>query len=516
MTSTLDNTDAKTSAETDLIAGFPFPFLEDRYRYSTNVEPAEQPVTTPAGRWGTAVVDIDSEYRAELAQRAVILAADPTRHAVLPHMVPAAWDAMFTLMRELDAAYPEQMQLRSTGPDEWVWRNGILGIEQHFRYGDAATLPDEPLRYITSQVQEDIALLDHRNDQLFVDAGVVTFAADWSFGFDVGMSFLEIHGPVPRVRKEGVITRAHEFLKRLQPHQPYRRTNWTLTIDRRLDVSTEIYPEWGPDRESIQLVDDAEFGRRVHLRVEVQHLIRLPDSGAVMFLIRTYMLPLEQVATVDPWRRRAAEVLAELPADMADYKGIIKYRDRAAQWLRDAAPTPPAPTTPAPTGPGMPVWPTTPPAVDTTGAAFLVVAIGDDAETAHVSRNWVAAAEAVGATRLLVLDTLTDEHDRAALHDALGEALTGTRILVTGGQYDVMTALAVAREAGAVPGELSSFVVHTRDLPLYCAHCRNTFRVEGRAGGIVTCPGCARDLEIHEHHSPMMGSFLASAAGGEA
>lgn len=80
-----------------------------------------------------------------------------------------------------------------------------------------------------------------------------------------------------------------------------------------------------------------------------------------------------------------------------------------------------------------------------------------------------------------------------------------------------MTALAMAREAGAVPAELLSYVVHTRDLPLYCAHCRNTFRVEGRAGGVVSCPpGCARDLAIHEHHSPTMGSFLASAAGGDA
>lgn len=495
----------------DLIAGFPFPFPEDRYRYSTNVEPARTPVTTAAGRWGAAVVDIDSEYRAELDRRAMILAADPTRHAVLPHMVPAAWDAMLTLMRDLDATHPDQMQLRTTGTDTWLWRNEILGIEQHFRYGDPASLPEEPLRYITSQVQEDIALLDQRNDQLYVDAGVVTFAADWSFGFDVGMSFLEIHGPVPRIRKEGVITRAHEFLKRLQPHQPYRRTNWTLTIDRRLDVSTEIYHEWGPDREAIQRVPDDEFGRRVHLRVEVQHLIRLPHSGAVMFLIRTYMLPLDQLATVEPWRRRAADVLSELPADMADYKGIIKFRDRAAQWLRAAAPVPAA--TP---GPGMPVWPTRPPAVDTTGSAFLVVAIGDDADVAHVSRGWVGEAEAIGATRLLVLDALVDAADRSALRSALDECRTGTRILVTGGQYDVMTALAMARAAGAVAAELSSYVTHTRDLPLYCAHCRDAFRVVAAAGGTVVCPGCARDLEVHEHHSPVLGSFLGSASGGEA
>ena len=319
-----------------LTAGFPFPFPEDRYRYSTNVQPALDPVTTPAGQWGAALVDVDVEYAREVAERREILRADPSRHAVLPHMRPAAWDAALTLMRELATAYPGDFVLtRGDAPDAWHWENRLLGTSQDLVYGQDATLPEEPLRWISGQVQEDIVLLDQR-EQLYGDAGVVTFAADWSFGFDVGMSFLEIHGPVPRIRAEGVITRAHEFLMRLQPHQPYRRTNWTLTVGRRLDVSTERYPEWGPDRDAVRLVDDETFGRLVHLRVEVQHLVRLPDSGAVMFLIRTYLLPLERLAAVEPWRARTARVLAELPDDMADYKGIIKYRDRAAAWLAAA------------------------------------------------------------------------------------------------------------------------------------------------------------------------------------
>ncbi len=320
---------------TDLIETFPFPFAADAYRYSTNVEPAGTSVHTPAGRWGERVVDVDSEYEIELAERAEILAADPSRYAVLPHMRPACWDTMLTLMRELASAYPETMSLERRGTG-WRWRNDRLGITQDFVFGDDASLPAEPLAYIAGQVQEDIVLLDQRDGDLFGDAGVVTFAADWSFGFDVGMSFLEIHGPVPRLRESGVITRAREFLMRLQPGETYRRTNWSMTIGRRLDVSTERYHEWGPDRTMIQTVPDEEFGRLVHLRVEVQHLIRLPESGSVCFLIRTYMLPLADLATYEPWRLRAATVLAELPDDMADYKGIIAYRDRAVSWLQNA------------------------------------------------------------------------------------------------------------------------------------------------------------------------------------
>lgn len=317
----------------DLIHTFPFPFAADTYRYSTNVEPAGSTVATPVGRWGERVVDIDSEYEHELAERAAILANDPTRSAVLPHMRPACWDAMLTLMRELASGYPDSMSLRRQGIG-WRWRNDKLGIEQDFIFGDDATLPAEPLAYIAGQVQEDIVLLDQRDGDLFGDAGVVTFAADWSFGFDVGMTFLEIHGPVPRLRATGVITRAREFLMRLQPGETYRRTNWTLTIGRRLDVSTELYHEWGPDRTMIHGVSDEAFGRLVHLRVEVQHLIRLPESASICFLIRTYMLPLADIAAVEAWRVRTAAVLAELPEDIADYKGIIGYRDRAVQWLQ--------------------------------------------------------------------------------------------------------------------------------------------------------------------------------------
>lgn len=330
---------APTLSAPDLVAGFPFPFPNETYRYSTNVEPARGAVPTPAGQWGTAVVDVDSEYAAELAERAEILRRDPSRYAVLPHMEVACWDAMLCLMRELALSYPDEFALdrRAAGPagsPAYRWRNDRLGIDHSFVLGDAATLPAEPLAWITAQVQEDVVLLDQRDGVLFGDAGVVTFAADWSFGFDVGMTFLEIHGPVPRIHSEGVITRAHEFIKRLQPNETYRRTNWTLTVDRRLDVSTETYPEWGPDRERVQTLDDDAFGRTVHLRVEVQHLIRLPESGAVMFLIRTYMLPLADVATVEHWRVRTADVLEELPEDMADYKGVAKYRHRAAAWLR--------------------------------------------------------------------------------------------------------------------------------------------------------------------------------------
>lgn len=317
----------------EAVRRFPFPFPRDDYRYSANVQPAPALEPTAAGGWGATAIDVDEHYLAELRERAEILATDPSRCHTLPHMTEAAWDAVLWNLRELVVARPDAMRLRVEGTAVH-WENDLLGERVDFALGDPSTLPvPDPLAWIGTQVQDDIALLDQREGHLWLDAGLVTFAADWSMAFDLGMAFLEFHGPVPRVHEAGIMPAAEQFLMRLTPEQAYRRTNWTLTIDRRLDVSTELYDVWGKDR---RLLQPEEVGERVHLRVEVQHLVRLPVSGAIMFLIRTYLLPLEQLVLVRTWAERTRAVLDELPDDMADYKGIIRYRDLVVDWL-DAA-----------------------------------------------------------------------------------------------------------------------------------------------------------------------------------
>lgn len=312
------------------IRTFPFPFRDDAYRYSTNVEPARQPVQTEAGGWGEHLVDIDGDYLENLRQREAILAKDPTRLQLMDHMRPAAWDTLALLLPAMAEAYPGTMHFRRSGR-ECTWRNDLQGLNIEFIFGDDDSLPNGPLHFIGTQIQDDIALMDQREGALWLDAGVVTFAADWSMGFDVGMRFLEIHGPVPRVHEENIITRAHQFLLRLQPGEQYRRTNWTMTVDRRLDTSTETYPDWAQDRTLV--VSDPSLPDRLHLRVEVQHLIKLPASGALLFLVRTYLASLREISTVPPWRERLGRVLAELPPDMAEYKGIDRYQHAAAAWL---------------------------------------------------------------------------------------------------------------------------------------------------------------------------------------
>ena len=330
---TLDPTLSEVGDLSPKMRNFPFPFEADSYRYSANVEPAPRLTATIVGAWGGHLIDVDEGYLGDLEVRRDILSKDATRCVELPHMRPACWDVMLWGMRELAASRPADMSLRLIG-DTWYWRNSLLGIEQTFVYGDDSTLPTDPLRFIGTQVQEDLVLLDQREDGLWADAGLVTFAADWSMRFDLGMAFVDIHRPVPRVVPEGIIPRAQQFLMRLGVGQQYRRTNWTINATPRLDVSTETYDEWGPARRIA--VETGEFGSLLRLRVEVQHFVRLAPSGAIVFPIRTYQLPLNELVLVPEWRSRLAAVLANLPPDMVDYKGLSRYRDPLVSWLEAA------------------------------------------------------------------------------------------------------------------------------------------------------------------------------------
>ncbi|EUC15397.1 heme-dependent oxidative N-demethylase family protein [Paraburkholderia hospita] len=310
----------------EAILRFPFPFPEDKYMYSVNIEPHVKDGNSPVFR---STFDIDEHYVAECRERALMLERDPLRCQVLDHMGPAQWDTLELIMESLAEDYPGHFLLERNG-DQWKWTNRPLGLEQSFTFGDDSTLPCAPFEYITRQAQGDFVLIDQRDDNLFMDGGMVTTQADWSLDFDLGMNFVEWHGPVPLAHQAGIFERALKFLLRMQLGAPVRRLNWTMTVNPRLDTSPESYPEWGPDRAS---VTPQNIGDKLHLRVELQTLFRLPRSNAILFGVRCYLIALGDLARVPKWGKRLHRVLSSLPPELAEYKGITRYRQTAIDWL---------------------------------------------------------------------------------------------------------------------------------------------------------------------------------------
>ncbi|MEJ6502739.1 MAG: DUF3445 domain-containing protein [Rhodobacterales bacterium] len=316
---------------------FPFPFHEDSYMYSVNMEPHQsfRPGSVFEHRF-----DVDEHYLSEMRDRAQVLAEDPLRCQSLPHMTLAGWDLLELIMVSKSEDYPDLFQLNRDG-NNWHWINKPMGIDQKFTFLDEATLPYGPMEYITRQTQGDFAVLDQRDDNLWMDAGMITTQADWSLDFDIGMNFFEWHAPVPKAHELGIFVRALKFLLNVQQGLPARRLNWTMTVNPLLDTSPENYSKWGVQKQELTLENMPD---KMHLRVELQTFFRLPRSNALVFPIRCYLIKLGEVVTVPKWGRRLHRVLRDLPEELATYKGFIGNRPKIIEWLSrydDGAPTSP-------------------------------------------------------------------------------------------------------------------------------------------------------------------------------
>jgi dimethylamine monooxygenase subunit A len=308
------------------IKRFPFPFPEDRYMYSVNIEPHT------AGKPDSIcefALDVDEHYVAECHDKAMTLALDPARYQALPHMMDAQWDFVELSMESLARDYPEHFSLHKDGVN-WTWENKPLALKERFVFGGKTIAGIDPFEYIGRQVQGDFVLLDHRDETLYADAGIVTSQADWSLAFNVGMSWKEWHGPVPRATELGVMDRALKFLLNLQLGSPVRRLNWTMTVNPRLDTSPETYPQWGSDRNN---VNPDNVGDLVHLRVELQALFRLPRSNAIVFSIRCYLIKLDELVTYPRWAKRLHRVQKTMHSDLIEYKGMTKFHPMMVDWL---------------------------------------------------------------------------------------------------------------------------------------------------------------------------------------
>jgi dimethylamine monooxygenase subunit A len=319
------------------IRRFPLPFAQDQYMYSVNIEPH-----TPGPRDSVLefAFDVDEHYVAECRERELVLAQDPRRFQALPHMMSAQWDCLELIMEAFSRDYPAYFSLTKSG-NRWRWVNRPLNLDESFIFGDADTLPRQPLDYIGRQAQGDFVLMDQRDGDLWIEAGMVTAQADWSLDFDLGMTFKEWHGPVPLAHEMNVFDRALKYLLNLRLNQPVRRLNWTMTVHPRLDTSPETYPQWGPDRATVTAENAGDL---VHLRVELQGLWRLPRSNAIVFGIRCYLISVRELASIPKWARRVHRVLKGLHPALVDYKGLTRYRDALVEWLApydDGSPTSP-------------------------------------------------------------------------------------------------------------------------------------------------------------------------------
>ncbi|MDT8861347.1 DUF3445 domain-containing protein [Alkalihalobacillus sp. MEB130] len=300
---------------------FPFPFQEDSYRYSNNAR---------ALRSGK-VIQITPDYHEEIRKKRKLLLEKPNlAYQSFSHSMEAQWEILELLMNELVSVYPSYFSLQKRG-DHILFYNHLLDEKETFTFGDKESLACEPLDFIGRHVQEDLIYLGQRDGDLYMDAGQLCFPANWSIAFDLGMSYLEFHSPVPHFSESGLAAKVRNFLLQMEVGKPFTRYNWTITLDPILETFPETYDEWG--KKKYELTPE-KVGEMVHLRVEDQRLTRLPLSNGILFSIHTDLISMKDLIKKSEWSERFEKVLVDLPDYMAEYKGFSTYKEQITNYLK--------------------------------------------------------------------------------------------------------------------------------------------------------------------------------------
>jgi dimethylamine monooxygenase subunit A len=242
---------------------------------------------------------VTDDYAAEIAEKRRLLAAGADIYRLLPEGEAAAAEVRAVLEAHLARHHP------AVALDPTV---------------------EAPLVRLSLALQEDLCLLLPGPGGYRLVGAFVAFPARWNLAEKIGRPISTIHAPVPGL--EPAIGRPIGlFFERLAVGHPVWRANWSITDDPALHQPSAAFRRTGT------MVTQADAGQRLWLRIERQTLARLPETGAVLFTILTFIAPLTAIAGDPDLGPKLAARVSELPPPMLAYKNLGANRDAVVAYL---------------------------------------------------------------------------------------------------------------------------------------------------------------------------------------
>ncbi|MFN3645852.1 MAG: heme-dependent oxidative N-demethylase family protein [Gemmobacter sp.] len=224
--------------------------------------PGIQPVAP--GDW----LRLDEAFAGQMAERDRLIRDCPqVVHALLPEAEAPARELLDRVLTELPTL------------------GGYELAEGTVRRPDGVAVAlnrDAPLLTLGRLVQEDFAIHTPEGREHALTGAILCFPASWTLAEKIGRRLTGIHAPV-QVYDAQVAARVQRLFDAIRPEQPLWRANALLYQDPALHQ---------PRRENERRPKPAE---RNYLRSERQCLVRLPQTGAVVFSIHTTVVHVDDV-----------------------------------------------------------------------------------------------------------------------------------------------------------------------------------------------------------------------------
>jgi hypothetical protein len=164
-----------------------------------------------------------------------------------------------------------------------------------------------------------------------VAGGVVCFPSHWGLRNKLGLTLSETHSPVPGLNA-ALERQIETFLGKLAPGETWLREN--------TGFSRSPERNQHPDRPRPRL-DATVSPDEVWVRLENQLLMKLPQSGSLLFGIRVEVVPLPIVLESNTATTGLLRLLSTISPAAAEYKGLSTARDTLIAFAKQRCETSP-------------------------------------------------------------------------------------------------------------------------------------------------------------------------------
>lgn len=155
-------------------------------------------------------------------------------------------------------------------------------------------------------IQDDVCLLENSADNHVMTAASLCSPSNWKLEDKIGESVDWIHQPVPGYQEQ-LAVRVNKLLAGLKPMKPVLRFNWSVQRGNELCWREDV---------------TADGGENYFWRVERQTLIRLPETGAIVFAIRLFLHSFNTMNRLGAFNANLATVIARQSDSIREYKEL--------------------------------------------------------------------------------------------------------------------------------------------------------------------------------------------------
>jgi hypothetical protein len=187
---------------------------------------------------------------------------------------------------------------------------GVRELAAYLSIRDQISLPSdaaEILAELGRNYVEDICILTPHGAEYLLSGAVLCFPNRWRLADKAGKPIIAVHAPVPEYTDK-LSAQVDFFLGRLRPGRCFARSNWGLASTDTMHLPEPVAP--------VNPATDTAF----FLRREDQSFVKLPQSAAVVFTIRTTVTPWHDVSVAD--RNAILEQAKNLSPEWLSYKSM--------------------------------------------------------------------------------------------------------------------------------------------------------------------------------------------------